>query len=41
LNIKGAPSVVEVFEDLIWGDVLIHCEGMLELRVVLFVEGVA
>jgi hypothetical protein len=41
LNIEGAPSEVEVFEDLMGGDVAICCEAMLELGVVLFVKGVA
>jgi hypothetical protein len=30
LDVEGAASVVEVFEDLMGGDVMIHREAMLE-----------
>jgi hypothetical protein len=41
LHVKGASAVVEVLKDLMWGDVLVCQEAMLELGVVLFNEGVA
>jgi hypothetical protein len=40
LDVEGAPSVIEVFEDLMGGDVMIRRKAMLELGVVLFVEGI-
>ncbi len=41
LNVEGTPSVVEVVEDLNRRDVAIRREPMLQLAVVLFVEGIA
>jgi hypothetical protein len=40
LDIEGAPLVVKVFKDLMGGDVMIRREAMLELGVVLFIDGI-
>ena len=40
LHVEGTPSIVEVVEDLKRRDVAIRREPMLQLAVVLFVEGV-
>jgi hypothetical protein len=41
LHVEGTPSVVEVVKDLKRRDVAIRREPMLQLAVVLFVEGIA
>jgi hypothetical protein len=41
LAVKGAPTILQVVEDLKWCDVTISHEEMLELAVIFFVEGVA
>ena len=41
LDIKWTPAVVEMFEDLEGGDVSVRGEPVLELRVILFVKGIA
>jgi len=40
LHVEGTPSIVEVVEDLEWRDVAIRREPMVQLAVVLFIEGV-
>jgi hypothetical protein len=40
LAIKGAPTILQVVEDLKWCDVTISREEMLELAIILFVEDV-
>jgi hypothetical protein len=37
---SATSAVIEVFKDLMGGDVTIRCEAMLELGVILFVKGV-
>ncbi len=39
-DIKGAPAVVQMFQDLEGGDVVVCREAMLQQGIVLFVEGV-
>ena len=41
LDVERAPTIVEMLQDLEGGDVSIRGEPVLELRVVLFVEGIA
>jgi hypothetical protein len=40
LDVERAPTIVEMLQDLKGGDVSIRCESVLELCVVLFVEGI-
>jgi hypothetical protein len=39
-DLKGAPVVVHMFQDLEGGDVVVCCEAMLQLGIVLLVKGV-
>jgi hypothetical protein len=39
-NVKGAPAVIQMFQDLEVGDVAVCREAMLQLGIILFVEGV-
>ncbi len=39
-DVKGAPVVVQIFQDLEGSDIAVHHEAMLQLGVVLFVKGV-
>ena len=41
LDVEWAPTIVEMLQDLEGGDVSIRGEPVLELRVVLFVKGIA
>ncbi len=41
LDVEWAPTIVEMLQDLEGGDVSIRGKPVLELRVVLFVEGIA
>ncbi len=41
LYIERAPAVVQVLKNLVGGDVKICCQAMAELRIILFVEGIA
>jgi hypothetical protein len=39
-DIKGAPAIIQMFQDLEGSDIPVHLEAMLQLGIVLFVEGV-
>ena len=41
LGVEWAPTIVEMLQDLEGGDVSIRGEPVLELRVVLFIKGIA
>ena len=41
LDVEWAPTIVEMLQDLEGGDVSIRGEPVLELRVVLFIKGIA
>ena len=41
LDVERTPSIVEMLEELEGGDVAIRGEPVFELRIILFVEGIA